>query len=76
MKLNPAMIAGKKEVDRVVGITHPDGNSQTHLLGLVNEAITDNDVIVCAAGSLPGDLHRLWRANKPKILSSGIWLFV
>jgi hypothetical protein len=24
------------------------------------------DVIVCAAGSLPGDLHKLWRARDPK----------
>ena len=34
---------------------------QTAVLGRLNHALGENDVIVCAAGSLPGDLHRLWR---------------
>ena len=35
--------------------------AQTAVLGRLNAALGENDVIVCAAGSLPGDLHRLWR---------------
>jgi len=54
------------EVDRLYALTIPNENSQTHVLGLINEFIRDEDIIVCAAGSLPGDLHRLWRNAKPK----------
>jgi len=56
----------QKEVDRLYELTVPEGNCQTHILGVINEFITDDDIIVCAAGSLPGDLHRLWRSKKPK----------
>ncbi|MEV0604068.1 3D-(3,5/4)-trihydroxycyclohexane-1,2-dione acylhydrolase (decyclizing) [Streptomyces sp. NPDC050315] len=37
--------------------------SQTQLLGLLDAAVGDDDVIINAAGSLPGDLHKLWRAR-------------
>ncbi|MCW2916102.1 MAG: iolD [Actinomycetia bacterium] len=40
--------------------------SQTEILGAVNEEAGPRDVVVCAAGSLPGDLHRLWRPSDPK----------
>jgi 3D-(3,5/4)-trihydroxycyclohexane-1,2-dione acylhydrolase (decyclizing) len=36
------------------------------VIGLVNDSARAEDVVVCAAGSLPGDLHRLWRARDPK----------
>ncbi len=39
---------------------------QTAVLGRLNHALGENDVIVCAAGSLPGDLHRLWRPAAAK----------
>jgi 3D-(3,5/4)-trihydroxycyclohexane-1,2-dione acylhydrolase (decyclizing) len=35
--------------------------TQTQVLGLLNEKLTDRDVVVAAAGSLPGDLQRVWR---------------
>jgi 3D-(3,5/4)-trihydroxycyclohexane-1,2-dione acylhydrolase (decyclizing) len=35
--------------------------TQTQVLGLLNEKLTDHDVVVAAAGSLPGDLQRIWR---------------
>ncbi|MFI9273302.1 3D-(3,5/4)-trihydroxycyclohexane-1,2-dione acylhydrolase (decyclizing) [Kitasatospora sp. NPDC052896] len=44
----------------------PDGAvrpTQIQLLGVLAETLTDRDVLVNAAGSLPGDLHRLWRAR-------------
>lgn len=59
-------ISWEKEVDRLYHLTMPEGNCQTNILGVMNEWISKNDVIVCAAGSLPGDLHRLWRSEKPK----------
>ena len=40
--------------------------SQAEVVGAVNEAAGPRDVVVCAAGSLPNDLHKLWRARDPK----------
>jgi 3D-(3,5/4)-trihydroxycyclohexane-1,2-dione acylhydrolase (decyclizing) len=38
--------------------------SDTQVLGAVNRAATPQDVVVCAAGGLPGELHKLWRCRK------------
>ena len=40
--------------------------SQGAVIGAVNEFSRPKDVVVCAAGSLPGDLHKLWRTRDPK----------
>jgi 3D-(3,5/4)-trihydroxycyclohexane-1,2-dione acylhydrolase (decyclizing) len=40
--------------------------SQGEVVGAVNEFAGPRDVVLCAAGSLPGDLHKLWRTNDPK----------
>ncbi len=40
--------------------------TQNEVLGLVNELSDPRDVVVCAAGSMPGDLHKLWRTRDPK----------
>lgn len=37
--------------------------AQTEIIGAVNAASDPRDVVVCAAGSLPGDLHKLWRVR-------------
>lgn len=37
--------------------------SQNEIIGAVNEAMDVRDVVVCAAGSLPGDLHKMWRVK-------------
>jgi 3D-(3,5/4)-trihydroxycyclohexane-1,2-dione acylhydrolase (decyclizing) len=51
------------EVDRVRGPV--DGVlSQAELIGLVNDASRPEDVVVCAAGSMPGDLMKLWRTRR------------
>ncbi|AUO12394.1 3D-(3,5/4)-trihydroxycyclohexane-1,2-dione acylhydrolase (decyclizing) [Priestia megaterium] len=39
--------------------------TQTEVIGEVNKLLDDNSVIVGAAGSLPGDLQRMWNSNKP-----------
>jgi 3D-(3,5/4)-trihydroxycyclohexane-1,2-dione acylhydrolase (decyclizing) len=56
----------KAEVDRLYALERQDGLAQTRALGVINETIGEDAVIVCAAGSLPGDLHRLWRAAGPE----------
>jgi 3D-(3,5/4)-trihydroxycyclohexane-1,2-dione acylhydrolase (decyclizing) len=40
--------------------------SQSEVLGVVNAMSRPRDVVVCAAGSMPGDLHKLWRTRDPK----------
>jgi 3D-(3,5/4)-trihydroxycyclohexane-1,2-dione acylhydrolase (decyclizing) len=55
-----------KEVDRIYSRRHGPPLSQGEVIGLLNSALGPRDVIVCAAGSLPGDLHKLWRARDPK----------
>jgi 3D-(3,5/4)-trihydroxycyclohexane-1,2-dione acylhydrolase (decyclizing) len=50
-------------------LRHEPRPAQAEVIGAVNEAgraAEPADVIVCAAGSLPGELHRLWRARDPK----------
>lgn len=39
--------------------------SQTEIIGAVQGSMADRDVLICAAGSLPGDLHKLWRVRDP-----------
>jgi 3D-(3,5/4)-trihydroxycyclohexane-1,2-dione acylhydrolase (decyclizing) len=40
--------------------------TQAEVVGAVNEFAGSRDVVLCAAGSLPGDLHKLWRTVDPK----------
>jgi 3D-(3,5/4)-trihydroxycyclohexane-1,2-dione acylhydrolase (decyclizing) len=56
------------EVDRVCGgDAGPDAPmTQARAIGILQDTLGARDVIVCAAGSLPGDLHKLWRARDPK----------
>jgi 3D-(3,5/4)-trihydroxycyclohexane-1,2-dione acylhydrolase (decyclizing) len=55
----------EKEVDRIYGIRKEPPISQGEVIGAVNEATEASDIMVCAAGSLPGDLHKLWRTRQP-----------
>ena len=40
--------------------------AQAEVIGVVNRVSGPRDVVVCAAGSMPGDLHKLWRTRDPK----------
>ena len=53
------------EVARLYSLEH-DPPAQSALIGAVNDASRPEDVVVCAAGSMPGDLHKLWRTRDPK----------
>ena len=54
------------EVQRLVTAGHAPLPSQAEVIGAVNDAAGETGVVVCAAGSMPGDLHKLWRARDPK----------
>ncbi len=54
------------EVSRLYALGHGPLPAQSEVLGAVNDASRPEDVVVCAAGSMPGDLHKLWRTRDPK----------
>jgi 3D-(3,5/4)-trihydroxycyclohexane-1,2-dione acylhydrolase (decyclizing) len=58
--------AWTEEVDRLFAVRHGPPLSQAEVIGAVNAFSQSRDVVVCAAGSLPGDLHKLWRTRDPK----------
>ncbi|MEU0314105.1 3D-(3,5/4)-trihydroxycyclohexane-1,2-dione acylhydrolase (decyclizing) [Nocardioides sp. NPDC006273] len=58
--------AWNREVDRAFHLGHAPRPAQTEVLGVLHDVLDPSDVIVQAAGSLPGDLQLLWRANDPK----------
>jgi len=53
-------------VERVYRAGHGPLPSQGEVIGAVNDAAEPRDVVVCAAGSMPADLHKLWRTRDPK----------
>jgi len=55
-----------EEVTRLYSVGHGPLPAQSEVLGAVNDASAPADVVVCAAGSMPGDLHKLWRTRDPK----------
>ena len=54
------------EVSRLFELGHGPLPAQSEVVGALNELAQPRDVVVCAAGSLPGDLHKLWRTRDPK----------
>jgi 3D-(3,5/4)-trihydroxycyclohexane-1,2-dione acylhydrolase (decyclizing) len=54
-----------EEVERLYSAGHAPLPSQAEVIGAVNAAAGERDVVVCAAGSMPGDLHKLWRTTDP-----------
>ena len=53
------------EVTKLYGLDHTPP-AQSAVIGAVNAASGPRDVVVCAAGSMPGELHALWRTRDPK----------
>jgi 3D-(3,5/4)-trihydroxycyclohexane-1,2-dione acylhydrolase (decyclizing) len=55
-----------REVGRLYSLGHEPLPAQSEVIGVVNSFSEAEDVVVCAAGSMPGDLHKLWRTRDPK----------
>jgi 3D-(3,5/4)-trihydroxycyclohexane-1,2-dione acylhydrolase (decyclizing) len=53
-------------VEAAYTLGHSPLPAQSEIIGAVNEISEPHDVVVCAAGSMPGDLHKLWRTRDPK----------
>jgi len=54
------------EVTRLYTLAHTPLPAQSEVIGALNEFTGATDVVVCAAGSMPGDLHKLWRTRERK----------
>ncbi len=54
------------EAHRIYNLEHEPLLSQGEVIGLVNSLSASGDTVLCAAGSLPGDLHKLWRTRDRK----------
>jgi 3D-(3,5/4)-trihydroxycyclohexane-1,2-dione acylhydrolase (decyclizing) len=54
------------EATRLYALGHAPLPAQSEVIGAVNEFSAPTDVVVCAAGSMPGDLHKLWRTRDRK----------
>lgn len=55
-----------KTVEKIYSLDHGIPVSQGEVIGAVNTFSDEKDVVLCAAGSLPGDLHKLWRTRNCK----------
>ncbi|HEV3420575.1 MAG TPA: 3D-(3,5/4)-trihydroxycyclohexane-1,2-dione acylhydrolase (decyclizing) [Candidatus Acidoferrum sp.] len=56
----------EKEVDRIYAVRkNPPPLSQGEVIGALNSFTEASDILLSAAGSLPGDLHKLWRTRQP-----------
>jgi 3D-(3,5/4)-trihydroxycyclohexane-1,2-dione acylhydrolase (decyclizing) len=53
------------EVDRIYASRRAPVVSQGEVIGAVNNFANASAIMICAAGSLPGDLHKLWRTKQP-----------
>ena len=55
----------ESEVDRLFHLGNPGRPAQSEIIGAIWDASGPRDVILSAAGSHPGDLHKLWRTRTP-----------
>ena len=62
----PARACVGRTVQRSYDRVHGPLPSQSEVIGVVNRLTRPQDVVVCAAGSMPGDLHKLWRTRDRK----------
>lgn len=54
-----------KEIDRCYAAECQGGLSQTRALGIINEVVADDSLIIGSSGSLPGCLQRIWKSKAP-----------
>ncbi|HZL10824.1 MAG TPA: 3D-(3,5/4)-trihydroxycyclohexane-1,2-dione acylhydrolase (decyclizing) [Prolixibacteraceae bacterium] len=55
-----------EKVTEAYRVEKSDVPSQAEVIGAVNTFSDANDVVLCASGSAPGDLHKLWRTRNSK----------
>ncbi len=55
-----------KIVDKAYETVDEEHPVQSEYIGVLNDFMDDQDIVLCAAGSAPGDLHKLWRTKNSK----------
>jgi 3D-(3,5/4)-trihydroxycyclohexane-1,2-dione acylhydrolase (decyclizing) len=65
-KIRQGKDAWEKEVDRLYHLGTTGLPAQSEVIGALNEFIRPQDVLINAAGSAPGDIHKLWRSREYK----------
>lgn len=65
-RVTTGMVAWNNVVDRVTAASDSNLPSDMQVIGAVNRKSGPRDVVVGAAGGLPGELHKLWRTRDPK----------
>jgi 3D-(3,5/4)-trihydroxycyclohexane-1,2-dione acylhydrolase (decyclizing) len=55
-----------REVERLYALDREPRPAQSEVIGAVNTFSDPSDVVICAAGAMPGDLHKLWRTRDPR----------
>ncbi|AUN32208.1 3D-(3,5/4)-trihydroxycyclohexane-1,2-dione acylhydrolase (decyclizing) [Niveispirillum cyanobacteriorum] len=64
--LADARVAWDAQVEAVTAPPAGPGlPTDAQVIGAVQRAAADDAIVVCAAGGLPGDLHKLWRVKRP-----------
>jgi 3D-(3,5/4)-trihydroxycyclohexane-1,2-dione acylhydrolase (decyclizing) len=61
-----AIARWQRTVDKMTAAPKATSNvlpTDAQVLGAVNRAMPDRGIVLCAAGGLPGELHKLWRAT-------------
>lgn len=53
------------EMERITNLPEQEKMQQPNIIRIVNELSGKKSTVVCAAGSLPGDLHKLWKCSEP-----------
>ena len=53
-----------RAADAVTAATGDALPSDAQVIGAVQRTMADNGIVVCAAGGLPGELHKLWRSPR------------
>ncbi|MFE3826315.1 3D-(3,5/4)-trihydroxycyclohexane-1,2-dione acylhydrolase (decyclizing) [Streptomyces sp. NPDC059092] len=56
----------RRTAEECFSLGHGPLPAQTEILGALRRSLDDRDVVINAAGSMPGDLQMLWRARDPK----------
>ncbi len=64
-EISAAKNAYVEEIDRCYGDESHEMLSQMKALGIINEVVADDSVIIGSSGSLPGCLQRIWKTKAP-----------
>ena len=64
-KIAELRAAWDKEVDRIYSVRAEGKLTQSEVIAAINDFTKPSDIMINAAGSMPGDLHKLWRTSEP-----------